>query len=313
MNNERIEVVVNGVEKTFLGVEIIKEVQRILEKYMHLPKNNGVFISTIYLDYNDYLPEEAILEITKDEDPEEAFYEYVGDWMMDSISYEESYVLECIENNWDNDKFGEYYAYYNEFVQEVVYSREIIDFVFPYDHLLKQEVCVNLLVDTGDGDYDFTLNNFLSYNAQEEEYKEIEKESSILWLVKQQGYTEEDLIEAIENDTYNRFLKTVVEELENPTSSMNALSFFVSMTLGEYIRFIKEGETITVDTSTSCGLVDHWSGAGSLLSIELAKPVTLTKDILEPHVDGGRGYGVDSIYGMLSSFWGSTVTNITYK
>lgn len=66
----------------------------------------------------------------------------------------------------------------------------------------------------------------------------IHESASILWLTKQQGYTEQQLYAALESETgpdAKTFLGSVRQEIENATCSMLALTFLVEMTIGELI------------------------------------------------------------------------------
>ena len=116
---------------------------------------------------------------------------------------------------------------------------------------------------------------------------------------------------------------------------MNALTFFVEMTveqlfdLNEAIKdngkndhplnkdeyrctWERKGKRkITLDKSAVCGLYDSWSGAGSILEIELEKDVVLPMKYIGTALpDGGRGYSVASIYGVCSSMWTPTLKKI---
>ena len=141
-----------------------------------------------------------------------------------------------------------------------------------------------------------------------------EKESSLLWLINQQGYTEEQLQQAYELN--NSFLKSIENEMENVTTSMNALTFFVNMTFKDYINLkekIAENKEyiIKIPKKAECGLVDYWHGAGSLLSIELEKPVEIpAKYIWTINLDDNIGsYGVGEIYGDDSMWSAELVIN----
>lgn len=88
---------------------------------------------------------------------------------------------------------------------------------------------------------------------------------------------------------------------------MNALAFFVKMTLKQFIELRENPINIKLSKDTSCGLYDCWNGSGGTLELELENDVVIPKKYVEMHIDGTRGYGVDNIYGMSSSFWSDTV------
>ena len=117
-------------------------------------------------------------------------------------------------------------------------------------------------------------------------------------------------------------LKSLRAEVHNCSSHMNALTFFVEMTveqlfdLNEAMKDKGENGTVrkrkvTLDKSAVCGLYDNWSGAGSILEIELEKDVVLPMKYIGTALpDGGRGYSVASIYGVCSSMWTPTLKKI---
>lgn len=287
--------------KILSNEKVVEIVKSLIKEHTYLKEdgeNSGYYCGEIYAYYYDELGEDSIKKISQSENPRDTFYECFD--TTDSEWHEEKQVLDEIKDKWDEDEHGEY-DQYEDIVREWVL--EHIYFNFPYDHYLKQTIAVNIVVDTGNGNYDFTLNNFASYNSRPNE--KIEKESSIYWLVKQQGYAKHHLYKAVREQNFSdsKFMKSIYEECINVTTHMNALVFFVKMTLGEYLDYRENPSDITVKANTNCGLVDFWSGAGSILEIELEKAVTIPEKYVQIHVDGARGYGVDNIYGMMSSFW----------
>lgn len=178
-------------------------------------------------------------------------------------------------------------------------------------------------MDTGDGNYDFVCNDiFPHYNARFGDV--IQEEASVLWLARQQGYKKRQLNRAMRHCDYSgsELLKSLRAEVHNCSSHMNALTFFVKMTveqlfdLNEAMKDKGENGTVrkrkvTLDKSAVCGLYDNWSGAGSILEIELEKDVVLPMKYIGTALpDGGRGYSVASIYGVCSSMWTPTLKKI---
>lgn len=112
---------------------------------------------------------------------------------------------------------------------------------------------------------------------------------------------------------------------------MNALIFFVSMTVEQLFDLqhaIRNGrktdnitsgddhnakkrsqkKTIRIDKMAHCGLYDSWSGAGSVLEIELEQDVVLPIQFISTAwPDGARGYGASEVYGLASNYWTSTL------
>jgi len=284
---------------------VIELVRTIVEKETYLEKQeNGTYRGEIYVDYRDELSSKTIEEISNSGSPREEFYDKVTSFGADDYEYDE--LLKTIKRHWIDDEEN-CYTRSQDLISDWVYENVCFD--FPYDHYLGQEVNVDILVNTGDGNYDYTLNNFCDCYAKHNEV--IDPKSSILWLVRQQGYNKRQLNRAVRKGDYgiSRFLKSIHVECENVTTHMNALAFFVKMTLGEFIDYLETPKDIIVSEKTGCGLYDPWNGAGGPLEIELEKPVTIPSKYVELTIDGDRGYSVDSIYGMRGSFWKNTLAS----
>lgn len=283
---------------------IIERIKEIIRKETTLTESEGTFKGSIYLERGEELHEHNIKNILNSSDKLGTFYDELFDWCLESTDYEYDFVYKTLKDNWESGIEIDFYEY-EDFINEWV--RENVIFDFPYDELLLQELNVNIMIDNGDGNYDFTLNNFLSYNASEDE--EIEDESGIVWLVNQQGYSKNDLEKAIEEGTDSKFLNSIISECQNVSSHMNALNFFVKMTLKDIIDIENKKELI-LSKDTNAGLLDIWNGAGGLLEIYLEKNVTVPLKIASLDLDGNRGYGVGSIYGMSNNFWANTITSV---
>ena len=67
----------------------------------------------------------------------------------------------------------------------------------PVGDYLKQDVCMDIMLDTGDRNYEFTRNNLLSSYIEGPE--DFDEDSSLLWLCEQQGVTREELFAACKN------------------------------------------------------------------------------------------------------------------
>ena len=288
--------------------QVIEKVKDILRD-MCLSEEGGYFTSEIYVDYRDEMSDETIKDIMEAEHPEEAFYDIMQEWEVDAYDYEFDALYREIRNRWDDETDGDFFDYKDDISD---FLSEFVFFNLPYDHFLKQEVKVNIIVDNGDGNYDFTLNNLLNSEFKEEG---IPNESSLLWLVKQQGYSRQDLEKALYTDEKinSKFLESVYNEVYNTTSYMNALTFFVKMTLEELIEYKENKMDIVLSKNTSCGLYDAWNGAGSMLEIELEKDVVIPAELADPDLEGCRGYGINDIYGMGNDFWTDTVIGFKLK
>jgi len=178
-----------------------------------------------------------------------------------------------------------------------------------YDHYLKQKLCVDIFVDTGDYNFDLGCNEvYPHYNGDRME--PIQDECCLVWLTKTQGYTKEDLEknllsdEVFDNEIFdNDFFESIYDELNNCTSHMNSLVFLKRLTLKEYLD-MKDANTIHIDKDDVCGLFDKWNGAGGLLEIKLEKDIDIPKEMVhEAVVDEMFKYNIHDVYGVNDSFW----------
>ena len=286
---------------------------------------HGNFYTEIYADYRDELDATLLKKLCNAADPREAFYEWL----------DEAYLYSC----WDHEDYiiGEVLkdeniaAIASKLDQDEVrdHLRDMFYIKLPEDHFLDQDVLVDILVDTGDLNYDYTLNNFgPHYDASENE--PIPDESSLLWLARQQGYNKTQLKQAMrERPREKNFMQSIYDEINNAGSHMNTLTFMVKMELREYFNladaigaerelnksYTMDGRKgrgwILLDKSTTTGLYDPWNGGGSLLEIRLDKDVRLPIRCIETaKQDGCRGYSIREIYSCCTSLWTETLKEI---
>ena len=295
---------------------IIERIKDIIDCKCHLKENNdGTYEGEIYADYRDNLEQHTIKKIFDSDNPGDAFYEVFDDSSMYATWDEQDELFRTIKENFDDDDEEIYISDYEDSVRDWIVQN--VYYNFPYQHFLNQDVRVDIILDTGDGNFDFTENELFGCIYQEKGYR---PESSVILLMKQQGYTEAQIIRFIENEDFqdSKFLKSVYDECINTTTCMNALSFFVTMTLEECLDLHealnskeKAGKSIVIEKGTPCGLYDPWGGAGSILEIETEKDVVVPIEFVSSAMpDGCRGYGVDEIYGMIDRFWKSDCVKI---
>lgn len=167
---------------------LIKEV---LEEESH-KDSNGFYYDEIYKDYRDEMPDSTIAEILKAKDPMVAFDDHISEVYFDEkIRLEDDMYDKLLEN--------EAIA---EFVEKNDLSdTDVRDALFdlwyaklPYEDFLKQEVCMDIVLDTGDMNYDFTCNIL----TDAETVEELDSNSSLLWLCEQQGVSAQELFDAME-------------------------------------------------------------------------------------------------------------------
>jgi hypothetical protein len=322
----------NNTNTKFLTATMINKIKETIKKsdnYLTYDEKSDCFYGEIYADYRDEFSDENISDILKSNCPQERFNEIMFDSYFDYEWELKSDVIQFVINELeDNEEIR--CAEITDLIQ--AYCDEHIYFNYPYQHYLDQEVCIDILVDTGDLNFDYTLNSvYPHYNSNIED--EIDERASLVWLSSQQGYNKEQLEKALKEEMYSgsKFLKSVREEVLNASTSMNCLTFLAKMTLRDAIKLqerIKEDKKlksdgswydpknrlgtdfITIDKSVECGLFDTWNGGGSMLEIVLEKDIQLPLkyiDSIEVDSCSTRGYGVADVYGLDSSPWRDVV------
>ena len=283
-------------------------------------KPDGYYHEEIYADYRDEMEDSTLKEIMKSEDPEQTFYEKMFEWYQDAEWEIERNLLEAVVASIETAAPTETYDE-DEIKDEI---RELVSIDYPYEHFLKQEFCVNIFVDTGDGNYDYVLNCvYPHYNGRYGET--INDRASIVWLASQQGYTKTELNKALrEGDIKDPkgFLESMRQEVINHGSHMAILTFLARMTLEEIFELNEllklqdrnghfyDAENrpycgyILIDKKAECGLYDPWGGGGSILELQLEKDVRLPiRFIRSATVDGGDGCSIRNVYGTDSSIY----------
>ena len=302
-----------------------------IERTSSVWNRNGQLTCEIYVDYRDRLNDKQIKGILEAPDPMSTFYDWIIEAYADvSLSYEGDIINELMKMipddfllPFDEDEIEDIFR---EWITEHVV------FQLPESHYLSQDVCVDILVDVGDGNYDFTMNNLWNGEFDPED------PSAILWLLRQQGCPEAvikwcvdspDIISQLEP---NKLMKSIHEECLNRTSHMGILAFLVKMTLEQAIQLNelmnernkmdekdmkyyperrKYDDYIVLDKSVTCGLYDPWHGSGSVLEIALERDVVLPVKFIDSAMpDGWRGYGIHEIYGCTDQLWSEDCVRI---
>lgn len=309
------------------------KIKEIIEKKERPNEDGGI---EMYLDYRDTLSDFTLYDIMTADNPRETFNELIGDWTVDGAVYYEDELEKEIRDNLTEDEevfFDENFDKLRDWFHEHYYY-------YYDDNHYNETVKVNIMLDTGNCNYDFTRDNILNYcNYYSNEGKDL-KDSSIFWLAKQQKKATllrkaiKKVLNGEDIKFEDNFIESTIEELENLPSHMATLTFLVNMPLFDYFdlreamaaeeklndSYVLEDRkgkgTITISKDTMCGLFDVWSGGGSLLEIELDKDVVLPiKCIWKAEIETGKsqyGYSVDSVYGLVGSAWDGTVKETHY-
>lgn len=218
--------------------------------------------------------------------------------------------------------------------ERAVFERQnaVLTFEQPADYILKQEVCVNIMVDTGDGNYDFVNNAVYKESTWGKWQTMLATKAAVTWLAKTQGYTRlrlrlemfckppvsYDLLEHV------GFLKSMQKELLNLSTEFSILVFPVRMPLGQLLdlnRCIALQDRngyhydasenpycgyLDLDKSVPVGLCDPFGGSGSLFEIELERDIRLPiRYIFSALPDGTHPNScpLAKVYGVNEDFW----------
>lgn len=303
---------------------VVKELD---ENYRYQKNQDGTFAMEIYADYRDEMDGKTAGEICGSKDPMCSLWDKLTDWYLESESHYRSELEDEIRGALEDDggPFGDGMSDEEEQVFKEVLD-ELVYWKYPSEHFLKQEFFVNIMLDTGDGNYDYTLNGIYPcwYGRPEDR---IDDKSSLLWLARQQGYTKTQLWRALQDGDMadpKGFLESCRVELANLPSHMSTLTFLVRMTFEDLItlnRCIRLQDRnghfydakknpycgyIVISKDTMTGLYDPWFGGGSVLEIQLEKDVRLPIRFIRSALpDGCDGYSIDSVYGLCRSAWES--------
>ena len=287
-------------------------------------KGEGYLVYEMYADYRDEMDAKTACEILGSSDPAQALEEKLDDWYFESRMYYEDELMKVIRG-----KLGDGYDEYEDEIRE--FMQDYICFDLPRSHFLKQKFYTDIMLDTGDGNYDYTLNSVYPCWYGRQEWAHNDK-AGIVWLAKQQGYKKGEFRRAMNKGDLKDpkgFLQSMRQELANLPSSMSTVTFLVKMTLEDLIRLNelirlqdRNGRHydatenpycgyIVLDKKTETGLYDPWSGGGSVFEVELEKDVRIPIRFIRSALpDGGDGYSIDEVYGMCGSCWRDTVKKI---
>ena len=312
-----------------------ERVKEIVEDVSRPNEDGGI---EIYCDYRDEFSTETIKKFMEASNPREAFYNELN--CVDD-SYEWDSLIRIIKTNlkgYEEELYNNNQTEINDFLYETYY------FYLPEEYFNKS-VKVNIMLDTGNMNYDFTRDNVLNWDGQ---YSggEFDKESSLLWLAKQQGKA--TLLKKCVKESWrkwmndeqkyketteckDKFVISAMQELANLCCHMGTMTFLVEMELfdlfklkeaialekelnGSYELEERKGKGyIVLDKSTMCGLFNCWSGSGSVLEIDCEKDIKIPlRCIFDVVVDGTKiyGYDVNEVYGLIGSAWRDTLKEI---
>ena len=297
---------------------------------------DGQWTTEIYADYRDCLDKSEIEEIFRSAEPSIAFHEKLYDMYEGHALQMEAEAEKAVRRKlgklgcgFATDGDGRFQNPETEEIFQSILEDGIFCVEYPADHFRKQELCVNIMIDTGDRMHNFTDNATYPFLDAFKE-AEIPGTASIAWLAGTQGVSREALkrrMNAFEDDvTKKGFVDTLGLELINMSSNRAVLTFLVRMTLGQALAlsdamfaFPPEHDDpryISIGKGTRTGLYDDEFGIGSLFGIELEQDVKVPIGIIHSaKPDGCEGnYSVAETCDLDRSAWKDTLTmNIRWK
>lgn len=292
------------------------------EDDMYTRQEDGTYVLQVTMDRGDELTDHAIEEILSAEDPEAAFYEaveevfdpyYKGDYFCDIVER----VTRALGPSAEKEEEKVW-----ETAQDILCEK--LFFEYPYEAYLDQTVMTDLIIDTGDGNFDFSLNTvYPSWRGEKGE--KLDSRASIVWLSRTQGYSKAALEKELSKgdvDDPRGYMETLRQEIANSSTGMNAVTFLVRMTMRDLLKIQKavnekaemenipkgwhKKESIHIRKATKTGFYDPWNGGGSCFEISLDKdlevPMRFVASAL-PDVTRPGSWSVRDTYGLVNSAW----------
>ena len=325
--------------------QLISRIKDITKNLFYINNDGGI---EIYCDYNDELSDTTIKNIMESNNPMDTFKDILSEWATDyTLEYSKTELEKDIKNKLSDEEL----ECWNENKDDIEnYINDNYYFYYPENHFNKN-VKVNIMIDCGNMNSDFTQDNVLNWYGTDGGYGnngDFNKYSSILWLAETQNKATQlrnqtkKVYNSIMNDMYStqpinlhdKFIESCIQEMENLPSHMSSITFLVSMPLFDLFTlknamalekplnksYTPEQRTgtsyIVIDKSVMCGLYDPWQGSGSILEIELDQDVKLPlKYIYNAWIDGTKPYSYDigDVYGMHSSAWRECLKETHYN
>lgn len=257
--------------------------------------------------YDECINAADAYKISKSEDPWGEFNSIIDEAWYDEIAHVEDTIFNEF-NDWLIDQDIEP-------CDDIGTFQDRVEIYVNTDHYLDYEYPCRLLIDTGDANWDFSLNPSY-YNdwlgRGEDSQDEIGEPASLVWIAKTQGYSLEELRNALKTDDRNSldtFLKSMRQEAENAQGG--CFAFLVTSTLREIIQ-IAAGDysSIFVPADVMCGIFEPFTGGGSVLDVQLNTGITIPKNYVWEFAPDEYKAGYRSImdvYGMLSSAYNTEI------
>lgn len=285
------------------------QIQQAIDEYIQ--KNGDSF--EIYVDYSDELSEDTVKQIFESDHPRDAFYDIIGDWSWwENADYEYDEIIKQL-NLPDEIKED-----YGDVINDMV--RDQISYEIPYDHF-DTNVGFDVFLNNPEGANVEYSEELISYEDEDnEESKATGVSSEIALLLQTQGYTVEQFLEYVNSGANeNKFFSSLLEEIQNSTYNYGQIVFLGNASILDMAEAIETQGAITIPANAMCGIVETGNGSGSMLDIELEKPISgaivdkskpayqSREGLFDPFYKNGYSYSVDEIFGLVSSSWDADI------
>ena len=308
-----------------------KEIDRVMSQEPFWQKEGEVWQAELYADYQDTLSFNDLYDIFNSSDPHAEFLDLIAERYADADYEAQDHISSVVRKKigrrggaFAADNEGFFISDETEILYQDLFDSGIFRCSLPYGHYYKQRVRLNIMIDTGDGDRDYTDNSVYPHWDAAPGI-EISSNASIVWLAESQGISKTELLKSLTAYTdgldKTGFLETLAQELINMPSHMSILTFLVEASLENALQIADlmfqdrvrgERYSIRLSKNTVTGLYDPWGGGGSVFSIELEKDVEIPLSIIRSaKPDGCDGSNaVEEIYGMSGAVWKDTLIEI---
>ena len=287
--------------KEFFSAEQVQQIKVILVNNGLVEKegDNLVYEENYFYDYD--LEPETAYEILQSDKPQDALSDFIfGDasymhWYDDILMWLAKEVATAAQKqglDWDAQDI-------RDELEEIVDVR-----IADLDKVYKASIPCRLVLNTGDANTDFADNP--CYNDIGKEGYTMPNTASLKWLCEQIGVDVNKINNIIatgaveDTSSLNNVEKSIVEEVANTTTYLNAVVFLISVPF-ENLLDLKEQKTIVLPANVVCGLYDMWNGAGGPLEIVIPRTLTVPFDIvweLVPDISTPGEYSAQEIYGL---------------
>lgn len=326
-------------DSNFFREKVAEAVKNVLRDSSAEDKG-GFYVETLFANYDDMLDPTVIGNIIKAHgDPYENLEEYLSDAWSNSVAQAEKDWCEKIATELENLLSGETDDFLSLDIPEEVELMiqeelaSLLEIKPPVDHYLKQEVLVNIALDTGDGLYDFTLNSRMyPCTGQEDMPNRIPERESITWLAQQQGYSYQVFWDYnnMGNSIESKFLESAHRELAHYHGYNAAqLVFLVKMTLRQLLDLNKAIRlkdrlgvnrdamrnpycgTIVLEKTCFAGLFDPYMESGGDFDIVFEKDVEIPIRYIHSALPDDCGdYSLRKSYDFVMSVWKDALKEI---